>query len=383
MEVIPISAPDSISVFRNMRVRTFFVVDDRLDEAKLREALTRLIRDHWRKLGARIITHKNKGAVYHLPKVFDDGYELFRWSANHSDSLLDDAAAQINFKTARLDGGVAVFPSVDVCDALFRPQQWPFTFDAEPDAPMLLIHLSLFSDATVIAISHPHMLGDQLGLANIIKAWLGLLEDRIPPPMLGHNDDILPGQKPFSQYPKSETFKKGQYHVRRPFERVGVLLPFIWELTTEPKEEKATLFFPAPLIQSLRERHTGILAEKRGTSLELTNGDFVSAILLKARPSSPKLPLSCRPNIPARSSPVSPRKRSPTSPFLKLSTSAAASPPSLPRSPKQAISITDSSTPPRASATTTPWPFPRSPASSAPASRRSPATQPPSTSDAP
>jgi hypothetical protein len=362
MEVIPISVLDSNSTFRNMRVHTFFILDDRLDETKLRDALTRLIRDHWRKLGARIVTQKNKRPVYHLPKVFADDYELFRWSADHSDSSIDEAAAEMHLKTAKPEGGVAVLPSLTVCDALFRPQHWPITFDAEPDAPMLLVHLSIFADATVMTISHAHILGDQLGLANIIKAWLGLLEDKLPPPLVGYSEDILPGQKPFTQYPKSETFKKGRHHVRRPFERARVLLPFIWEMMVERKEETATIFFPLPLVQSIRKRQTATLTDKYGADPELTNADIISAIMAKVRP-------QFLPNVPSptvcvnrqnpRSSPASPRKRKLPSPSPRPSTSAAASPPSPPRSPKQATSTTVSSTQPRASPTSTRCPSPR------------------------
>ncbi|KAK3303685.1 uncharacterized protein B0T15DRAFT_540980 [Chaetomium strumarium] len=312
MEVIPISALDNVGAFRNTRVRTFFLLDDRLDEVKLRDALTGLIRDHWRKLGARIVMGKNKRRpVYHVPKVFDDNYELFRWSVDHSASPIDEAAPELQLKTAKPEGGVAVLPSVEVFDARFRPQHWPISLDAEPDAPLLLVHLSLFADATVISTSHPHILGDQLGLANILKAWLGLLEHKAPPPMVGYNEDILPGQKPFAEYPKSETFKKGRHRVRGPFERLFILPGYIWEMILEPKEEKATVFFPLPVLQSLRERYTAGLSEKDGASAELTNGDIISAIMTKlVRLYSNKKPtlsltqtINLRGRIPALSTP--------------------------------------------------------------------------------
>lgn len=281
MEVIPISTIDSISVFRNTRVRTFFIVDDRLDETKLKDALTRLIRDHWRKLGARIVTRKDNKVEYHLPDVFADDYELFRISSVDSNRSWSEAAASLNLKSATAAGGVAVLPAIEVIDALFRPSNWPHLLSDEPDAPLLLIHISLFADATVISTSHPHILGDQLGLANIFKAWLGLIEDKAPPPWVGYNEDILPGQKPYNEYPKSEMFKKGQLHVRRPLERLIVLLPFIWELATEPKEAHQILFFPAPLVTSLRERHSMASAEKDPHASQLTNGDIVTAIITK------------------------------------------------------------------------------------------------------
>lgn len=283
MEVIPISAPDSMGVFRDTRVRTFFIVDDRLDEAKLRDALTRLIRDHWRKLGARIVQRKDGKLEYHVPEVFADDYELFRMSREDSDQPFAKAAASLDLNSATREGGVTVLPGVEVADALFRPSTWPQLLSQAPDTPLLLIHLSLFADATVITTSVPHVLGDQLGLANIIKAWLGLVENKTPPPWVGYNEDILPGQKPFSEYPRSEMFKRGRVRVRYPLERFFVLLLFIWELITEPKEAHHILFFPTPLVDSLRERHSKppSPADKDADAPKLTNGDILTAIMTK------------------------------------------------------------------------------------------------------
>ncbi|KAH8903366.1 hypothetical protein BR93DRAFT_971877 [Coniochaeta sp. PMI_546] len=283
MEVIPISAPDSMGVFRDTRVRTFFIVDDRLDEAKLRDALTRLIRDHWRKLGARIVQRKDGKLEYHVPEVFADDYELFRMSREDSDQPFAKAAASLDLNSATREGGVTVLPGVEAADALFRPSTWPQLLSQAPDTPLLLIHLSLFADATVITTSVPHVLGDQLGLANIIKAWLGLVENKIPPPWVGYNEDILPGQKPFSEYPRSEMFKRGRVRVRYPLERFFVLLLFIWELITEPKEAHHILFFPTPLVDSLRERHSNppSPADKDADAPKLTNGDILTAIMTK------------------------------------------------------------------------------------------------------
>lgn len=288
MEVLPVTPLDLTTPMRNIRVRTFFVLDDRLDKDKLRNAIFVLIKDHWRKLGARLVGKAKDGPlVYQVPKEFDVGYEVFRWSCKDNDFPIEKVCPSLGPNlnsdlSEREKSGVRMLPLTDSVDELFRPSQWPMDFADEVDAPFLLMHMSLFTNSTVLAISIPHIIGDQLGLANILRAALRLVDGVVPPPMLGYDDDIMPGKKPFADFPKSETSQKGLMHVRRPLEHLFVLLPFIAELVLEPKEESTVLLFPLSVVQSLRERHIKMLTEKDGTSPdEITNGDILTAVMLK------------------------------------------------------------------------------------------------------
>ncbi|KAB5542580.1 hypothetical protein GE09DRAFT_1191888 [Coniochaeta sp. 2T2.1] len=280
MEVIPISIPDSRSVFRETRTRTFFVIDDVLDEVKLRDGLARLIQDHWRKLGARIVKKDNNNFEYRLPNVFRPDYELFRMTTSTSPDSIAKAAPDLDLNPSSPHGGPILLAGTDVVDAHFRPQHWPMTMSDEPDAPLLLIHMSLYSDATVIATSAPHMLADQMGLALIVRAWMGVVKGQAPPPMVGYNEDILPGQKPSTSYPKAEFYKRGRAHLKRPGERVFQLLRFIWEMAREPNEDHVVLFFPAELVQTLRERYASATGKANSKS-ELSAGDIITAVTTK------------------------------------------------------------------------------------------------------
>ncbi|KAJ9132457.1 Chloramphenicol acetyltransferase-like domain protein [Pleurostoma richardsiae] len=281
MEVIPVPPTDMQTPVRNIRTRTFFIVDDRLDEAALRNGLDRLIRDHWRKLGARLVTRSKDGLFeYHLPQVFSENYELFKWSSEEKDRPFDTVASAL--KPPAQEKGIALLPAMKTIDSWFRPADWPFhRADEAPDVPMLFLHVSLFTDATVIAISCPHILTDQLGMANIARAWMGILEGNAPPPMVGDKDDVLPGQKPYAEYPKREIFRKGRMRVRRRFEYFFVVLGFIPEMVIDRVEESYTLFFPLPLVDSLRERYSKTLEEKYGASPDITNGDVLTGIITK------------------------------------------------------------------------------------------------------
>jgi len=286
METIPVLPLDLIRPIRNIRTRTFFILDDRLDQDKLRNALSVLIRDHWRKLGARLVGKAKTGPlVYQVPKVFPKDYQLFRWTSKNNDFPIDDVCPSLAPNpglSEKEPSEVRMLPLTDSVDKLFRPSDWPLHLEDEVDAPLLLFHISLFTNSTVLTISMTHILGDQLGVANILRASLGLVNGVVPPPMLGYDDDILPGKKPFADYPKSKTYQKGKMHVRRPLEYLFVILPYIPELVLHPKEESTVLLFPLSVIQSLRERHIKMLTEKDGTSPdEITNGDILSAIMTK------------------------------------------------------------------------------------------------------
>jgi hypothetical protein len=280
MEVIPVLPTDQLKPVDNIRTRTFFIVDEQLDEDILRNALDRLIRDHWRKLGARLFKRPRDGVLeWHLPKTFDEKYVLFRWSSKEYDHSIDKTGLP---KTTPPGQGVVLLPSPEAFDKWFRPLDWPYEQKDEPNAPLLHVHMSTFTDnTTVIAISCPHAVGDQYGMANIMKAWLGLAKGEAPPAMVGFNDDVIPKGKDYSGYRKEEIVRKGRMRVRRTGEYPVAILGAIPDLILRPKEENHSLFVPVPVVESLKERHTKALKEKYGTDPGLTNGDILTGILMK------------------------------------------------------------------------------------------------------
>jgi len=280
MEVIPIPPTSSGFAYRNIRTRTFFIVDDRLDENALKNALDRLIRDHWRLLGARITGDlKAPQLTYHLPIQFTDDYELFRWTSEDSDASIEKAVPGLWPASSKgRDARILPF-NMDAIDARFRPAEWPYNFKDAVDVPSMLVNLSQFSDATVLAISLPHVVGDQMGLANIISAWMGLLEGKTPPPLIGYKEDILPGQKPFSEYAKREVTEKGRTRIKSRLDAFLIPLGFAPEIVLKSKETRVMLLFPAALLQSIREKP---FSEKgKGAVTELTNADIIAAIMVK------------------------------------------------------------------------------------------------------
>ncbi|KAH8600572.1 hypothetical protein B0O99DRAFT_659089 [Bisporella sp. PMI_857] len=215
MDVIPVPLTDQQTPVNNIRTRTFFVLDDQLDEAILKNALASLIREHWRKLGGRLATGKNGHLEYHVPHTFGENYLLFDWTSkayNHSIDNITDLP-----RATHPEAGITFHPHLAAVESWFRPAHWPYERKDEPaDAPLLYVQFSSFTDATVLAISAPHVLGDQFGLGNILKAWLGMVRGVAPPSMIGYDDDIVFNNgKLYNEYSKKERKKKGRMRVRR------------------------------------------------------------------------------------------------------------------------------------------------------------------------
>lgn len=281
MDIIQIPFTDQQVPVNNIRTRTFFVVHDLLDEDVLRNGLDRLIRDHWRKLGARLAIRPKDGFLeYHLPRTFEEKYVLFNWTSQEFDYPIDKNTGLP--KATPSEDGITLLPPLTSFEESFRPSDWPLEMKGQPhDAPMLYVHMSLFADATVVAVSYPHVLGDQLGLANIMKAWLGLIKGEAPPPMAGVDTDVLPNEKSYADYPKKEVVRKGKMRVRGKMEDPLVTLAFLPDFILHPKEDKFIAFLPQPLVDSLRQRHSKALAEKYGADPGITNNDIITGILLK------------------------------------------------------------------------------------------------------
>ncbi|GAO17325.1 hypothetical protein UVI_02044830 [Ustilaginoidea virens] len=284
MEIIPAPPTDQIKPVDNIRTCTFFIVRELLDQGRLKNALDDLIRHHWRKLGGRLVSRpRDKRLEYQVPDKFDDHHVLFNWSSATYGHSIDKVPAVVC--SPPQDRGVLLLPPVEEVDSRFRPAEWPLhRRDEPPDAPLLYVHLSLFEDATIICISAPHALGDQMGLGNMMRAWLGLVDGKTPPPMVGYRGDLMPGaDRPYADWPRHEVCRKGKQRILGMVEYFLVLIIVILDLAVNPREKRHVMFIPLPLIRSLRERYSKTLAEKHSDFTRISDGDVVTAIAFKVR----------------------------------------------------------------------------------------------------
>ncbi|RSL47243.1 hypothetical protein CEP54_013486 [Fusarium duplospermum] len=263
-----------------LRSRTFFIIPNKLDNEVLKNALDRLIRNYWRKLGARLVlSPATKLLEYHVPSSFDENYALFNWSSTTNGESIWKVEELSAFLSPSQN--VSFLPSMDVIDRLFRPSDWPFERkDEPPNAPLLYVHLTIFSDASVLVISCPHVLADQFGVANIVKAWLKVAKGEAPPDMLGYRDDVLPPGHPIFDFIDKES-RKGMMRARGKRDQTAVMAGIVLDLVKARKEESPVVFIPLQLVERLRERTSKALAEKDESTPDISNGDMLTAIFTK------------------------------------------------------------------------------------------------------
>ncbi|KAF4448999.1 hypothetical protein F53441_7649 [Fusarium austroafricanum] len=278
MEKIPVSWSDQPNPIPNLRTRTFFITDHPLDEQVLKNGLDKLIRNYWRKLGARLVQSDKTGLEYHLPHVFSDDYELFKWSSVSAGYSYGETYPLA--KILHPGNDIAFLPAVDTLDRLARPQDWPYERkDEPPNSPLLYIHLTNFSDGAALVMSVPHVFADQGGVANIVKAWLAVVEGKAPPEMVGFKEDVLGGER-LSTFQVKQDERIGRMRIRSKKDQALVVGRILLDMAKE-KETSWTVFLPLRVVNNLRDKVKKSLEEKHPLADEISNGDIITAIFTK------------------------------------------------------------------------------------------------------
>lgn len=276
--IIPLSPKDQWRPISNIRSLVFIVVRDILDGDFMKAALDKLIRNHIPLLGARVKPSGPDGWLqYHHISPFPDNYEIFRWSVSNVASTLGEANL---VPDPNVQKGITILPDVTVLEPCWIPADWPVKRSLEkPDTPLLLVHLTYYTDATVVSVNLPHCVSDQLGYGSVLNAWIDVMKGKEPRPFIELPEDALDGEKDIS---KKELYKKYEYRLRTKAERAEVLMGIVPELIVRSKEIRCILFLPVTIITTLRDRWRRELKAKYGAdAADITNGDVVVGVIAK------------------------------------------------------------------------------------------------------
>lgn len=178
ISVIRLLPKDQYRPLENLRSRLFFLVPARLDEHALRKALDELVRKHLPILGARIKdTGPGKALEYHLTSPFPADHSLFLWSTSNVNSPFSEVPL-LN-EPIQIDAAITWGMPLPELERHWTPADWPKERkDESPDCPLLLVHLTHYTDYTAVATSLPHAVADQMGYASVIEAWLDLVQNK-------------------------------------------------------------------------------------------------------------------------------------------------------------------------------------------------------------
>lgn len=278
IKVIPLGLNDQFKPMDNIRSLLFFLFHDPLNHEVLKSSLDTLIRKHLPMLGARL--HRNKSTKYleyHLPQPFPENYILFDWSTSTRDTTLE--AANLIPQSAPAETSPSFGPlSIPEIEARITPQGWPvLRKDEKPGCPLLLVHIVKYTNGTVLALNLPHSVGDQMGFGSVVKAWLQVASGQEPTPFLELDAGSLDGDPNLS---RKELKVKGRYRLKGKRDTLGGVMGMVPELMVNKKEIRRVLYLPTTLIDNLRTKFNHKIKES-GKQLTLTNGDVISALLLK------------------------------------------------------------------------------------------------------
>ncbi|KAL3476589.1 squalene cyclase [Aspergillus californicus] len=187
--VIPLRFWDDKDYIRCLTIDFTYRFDDVLDVQKLESALGRLMRvGDWGQLGARI-RRNGRRHEYHVPAGYSDSRPAFV------------------FTTAEFDlrqNQEELMPSPAEFTPLLRHPDTPRKLEdwLSSDRPQLHIHAVLFTDATLLTITHPHTLFDALSRSISISAWITVLNNR---------EEDVPRVLPFDTDPLDDLGKNKGY----------------------------------------------------------------------------------------------------------------------------------------------------------------------------
>ncbi|TDZ29298.1 Acetyltransferase BOT5 [Colletotrichum spinosum] len=282
-EVIPLEPKDQWKPIDQIRSIVFFIARLPLDEEKLRHSLDNLIRNYLPILAARIAPiGKTGGLAYHIPAEIPHDRRLFEWSSRRVPTTL--AASQLLPSRGGGGGevdGITWGTSIPQLTEEWAPATWPKSrLDDGPDAPLLLVHVTHYTDTDVLGVNLPHAVVDQMGFASFIRAWLTLAAGGKPSEFLQLPPGTLDGPP---DVPSKELRRKGTFRLKTRNDRIRILLGFAPELIREPDETRRLAVFPEALITKLRIRYQETINQKHGLKhAKLTNGDVLVAIYVSS-----------------------------------------------------------------------------------------------------
>ncbi|KAL7922207.1 hypothetical protein ACQKWADRAFT_327262 [Trichoderma austrokoningii] len=277
-KIIPLCAKDQWRPINNIRSLAFIVVREILDGDFMKESLDKLITEHIPLLSSRIKPSDKDGWLqYHLISPLPKDYKKFGWSVSNVGSTFAESKL---LPEQDSQNGIAILPDVTTLESCWIPADWPILRNQDrPETPFLLVHLTYYTDATIIAISIPHCVSDQLGLGSILISWTDIMRGKAPSPFINLPEDALEGDMTIS---KKELHKKYELRLKTKADRAGVLMGIVPELVIYPKETRCTLYFPVELIAGIRDRWQKEIQAKFGTkAANITNGDTIAGIIIK------------------------------------------------------------------------------------------------------
>ncbi|KAJ5578045.1 uncharacterized protein N7459_007009 [Penicillium hispanicum] len=250
-EVYPVHTLDGIETNRNY-VNWMMRFNDVLDAPKLNSALSRVLEiGDWRKMGGRLRYKTDGQPEIYVPRSSVTEQNVF---FTHDTFEMTIQAHPVAHRFPKGTDG----PSVQPITKDFRPfiarKEFP-TFEqlVEQKLPLISLHITSFSDATLVAIMWPHVLMDVMGGQALLIGWTSVLNGREEdvPAVLGAREDILRHPEISQPGEKTEALKLEKTRLTG----LGLLifqLRFLWDNLWNPSRQRSVIFLPKSAVEKIR-----------------------------------------------------------------------------------------------------------------------------------
>lgn len=263
-----------------------FIFNDVLDAEKLHGALWRLLgMDGWRKLGGRLRLNAKGKLEVHVPRVFTSERPAVHFTHSMTNTSIDEhpVGSQLPKSTNTLsiqNTPAELFHAL----GLRRGGNVPITvYDlVRSDEPQLSVHVTNFTDATLVGILYPHTMMDGMGRVALIQAWSLVLAGRETevPTLAGTRDDIMATVGTASDITEQEPWMMMPM-VMSGLGKLRWGSRLLWDILWCPQADEKVMCVPPALQEQLRRQAQKELVERRGSEAPfISNSDVLAAWVL-------------------------------------------------------------------------------------------------------
>jgi len=301
--VYPLHMLDDTKTLRDIVVAWTLRFDDVLDVEKLHDSLSRLLEiGDWRMLGGRlrlkvissfILVEACRLTIYeqdngkqeiHAPRTFTEDRPAVFTTRETFPMAIEQHPVAKKLPKATTHASIQLGPKAFHTFAARGDAPATLEDFVHSDLPMLSLHITSFTDATLVGLSWPHALMDVMGQSALLHAWSLVLAGREAEVLkvLGVHEDAVIAALEAPSAPVEE-FKLGAKRLAGT-SMLWFGARFGWDLLTNKTAETRTICLPKKFVEDLRQQAMSELAAEQGEEKDIfiSDGDALTAWALRS-----------------------------------------------------------------------------------------------------
>ena len=171
-------------------------------------------------------------------------------------------------------------------------QNFPATIEEmiRQNLPQISLHITSFSDFTLVALTWPHIMMDAIGQQALLHGWSLVLagEEEKVPSFLGAREDVLWEAESSTNYGGQGEFVLERKHLTG-MSKLMFIFRFLWDKFWNPPREYRLVLLPRNAFERLQRRIKGEVAgtaQSGGQIPFVSEGDILTAWVTRVVASS-------------------------------------------------------------------------------------------------